>query len=221
MRLVYINPNATEAMTESIAAAARAALPEAEILGWTNADGPPAIQGPEDGAAALPGLRALLPEARRAGADAIVIACFDDTGLAEMRDAAHCPVIGIGQAAFHMAALLGGRFGVVTTLPVSVPVIAGNIETYGFAPACTGIRPSGLGVLEVEAGGAAALARLEEEIAGAEAEGARAVVLGCAGMARHRRLLATRAQAPLIDGVTASALLVSAALRSLPPPLSC
>ncbi|HHC29304.1 MAG TPA: HyuE hydantoin racemase, partial [Rhodobacterales bacterium] len=34
-RLVYINPNATEAMTASIVAAARAALPGAEIVGMT------------------------------------------------------------------------------------------------------------------------------------------------------------------------------------------
>lgn len=68
-------------MTQSVVATARALLPEAEILGWTNADGPAAIQGPEDGAAAIPGLMALLPKACEEGVEAIVIACFDDTGL--------------------------------------------------------------------------------------------------------------------------------------------
>jgi allantoin racemase len=36
--------------------------------------------------------------------DAYVIACFDDTGLAEARALTKKPVIGIGQASFHLAA---------------------------------------------------------------------------------------------------------------------
>ncbi|WP_425049781.1 aspartate/glutamate racemase family protein [Psychromarinibacter sp. S121] len=211
MRLLYINPNSTAEMTDSIVAAAQAAVPGAEVLGWTNHDGPPAIQGAADGDAAVPGLLALLPKARAAKADAIVIACFDDTGLGSARAMAHCPVLGIGQAGFHMAALMGGRFGVVTTLPVSVPVIEGNIASYGFAAACTGVRPSGLPVLAVEEGGDEVLSILDREIAAAAADGARTVVLGCAGMARHRQALSRPGGPVLIDGVAASALLAAAA----------
>ena len=88
MRILFINPNSTVAMTDAAVAVARRTLPGAEILGWTNHDGPPAIQGPEDGAAAVGGVRALLPRARAEGVDALVIACFDDTGLEEIRAAA-------------------------------------------------------------------------------------------------------------------------------------
>ncbi|MDF0597945.1 aspartate/glutamate racemase family protein [Psychromarinibacter halotolerans] len=211
MRLLYINPNSTAEMTDSIVEAARAAVPEAEVIGWTNTDGPPAIQGAADGDAAVPGLLALLPKARTADVDAIVIACFDDTGLDGARAMAHCPVLGIGQAGFHMAVLMGGRFGVVTTLPISVPVIEGNIASYGFADACTGVRPSGLPVLAVEEGGDDVLATLDREITAAAADGARSVVLGCAGMARHRSALSRPGGPLLIDGVAASALLAVAA----------
>jgi allantoin racemase len=166
MRILYINPNSTSSMTEAVATCARKALPaDCEVLGWTNHHGPPAIQGPADGEAALPGLLARLDPAREAGVDAIVIACFDDTGLEALRAAAHCPVLGIGQAAYAMAALLGGPFAVVTTLAVSVPVIAGNIERQGFARHCAAIRPTGLPVLEVEAGGARVLERIGQQIA--------------------------------------------------------
>ena len=142
MRLVYINPNSTAAMTDSIVGVARAALPEAVVEGLTNTAGPPAIQGPEDGDAAVPGVLDLVRGA--SGADAIVIACFDDTGLAEARGAAACPVLGIGQAAYLMAAVMGRRFSVVTSLAVSVPVIRGNIEAAGFGAACLSVRASGL-----------------------------------------------------------------------------
>ncbi|ULB11956.1 aspartate/glutamate racemase family protein [Cereibacter azotoformans] len=211
MRLLYINPNSTASMTDGVVEVARIAAPDLDIIGWTNLDGPPAIQGPEDGAAAVAGLLALLPRAAEAGADCIVLACFDDTGLSEVRAAAHCPVIGIGQAAFHMAALLGHRFSVVTTLPVSVPVIEENLAGYGFAAGCARVRASGLAVLEVEAAAPATLARLAAELAAAEAEdGVSAAVLGCAGMAPLARRLAPLSGLALIDGVAAAAHLAPA-----------
>lgn len=211
MKLLYINPNATVSMTEGVVAVARAACPRATVIGWTNHDGPAAIQGPQDGAAAVAGVMALLPAARDEAVDCIVIACFDDTGLAEIRAKAHCPVIGIGQAAFHMAALLGHRFSVVTTLPVSVPVIAGNIAAYGFGGICAAVRASGLAVLEVDEASPATLARLAAEITAAEAQdGIGAAVLGCAGMAPLVAWLQSRTGLVLIDGVAASARLATA-----------
>jgi allantoin racemase len=153
----------------------------------------------------------MLPRASVERPDAIVIACFDDTGLAELRAEAQCPVIGIGQAAFHTAALLGQPFSVVTTLPVSIPVIAENIARYGFAPLCRKVRASGLPVLAVEAASPAALARLSDEIdAAAREDGVASVILGCSGMAPLRAGLQARTSIRLIDGVAASARLAAA-----------
>ncbi|XDA98992.1 aspartate/glutamate racemase family protein [Sulfitobacter sp. LCG007] len=212
MRLVYINPNATETMTRGIVAAARAALPGVEISGMTNLAGPAAIEGPEDGEAALPGLLACVAQARDAGASAIVIACFDDTGLADTRARAGCPVLGIGQSAYVMATLLGLRFSVVTSLPVSVPVIRQNVEAGGFGGFCASIRASGLAVLTIDEAGDATRARIAEEIAAArDDDGAEAVILGCAGMAPMAGDLATRSGVRLVDGVAASAHLAAAA----------
>lgn len=207
MRLLFINPNSTEAMTETIAEAAiRAAPPGVEIVARTNAAGPPAIQGPADGAAAVPGLLAEIDRAGD-GFDAIVIACFDDTGLAEARARAPCPVLGIGQAAYLAALLIGRRFSVVTTLAVSVPVLEENLAAYGLAGACARVRASGVPVLEVER--AVAVIAAEAERAAAE-DGVDAIVLGCAGMAGLTQALAGL-PVPAIDGVAAAARLAIAA----------
>jgi allantoin racemase len=212
-RLTFINPNATEAMTDNIVAAARAALPGAEITGLTNTDGPAAIQGAADGEAAIPGLLARIPEARARGAEAIVIACFDDTGLTDAQALAGCPVLGIGQASYLMAAALGVRFSVVTSTAASIPVIAGNIRAQGFGGICASVRASGLGVLEIDEGREAVRARLAEEIALArDQDGAAAVVLGCAGMAALAPDLSARTAVRLIDGVAAAAHLARAAI---------
>lgn len=214
MHLVYLNPNATEGMTVAAVAAARSALPGARISGLTNHAGPPAIQGPEDGRAAMPGLLALLPQAEALGASAVIIACFDDTGLAEIRCAAPCPVLGIGQSAYVMAQLLGQRFSVVTSLAISVPVIKANLTAGGFAGNCASVRASGLPVLTIEAGAEATRVHLISEIQAArDADGATAVILGCAGMATLAPDLATRSGVPLIDGVRASAHLARAAAQ--------
>ena len=210
MRLLYLNPNSTEAMTESMISVARETAGTAEILGWTNHLGPAAIQGPEDGKAAVEGLLALLSDARTAAVDAIVIGCFDDTGLMQIRAKAHCPVIGIGQAAMMLASLHNDRFGIVTTLDVSVPVIASNVEGYGQERACVGVFASGLPVLEVERGGQDVEDRLAMTIANAQASGAKAVILGCAGMSRLRHSLSARTGSRLIDGVVASTFIAQA-----------
>jgi allantoin racemase len=213
VKLLFLNPNSTEAMTDSVVATARAMLPEAEILGWTNHDGPPAIQGPEDGAAALAGQLALLPQAQAEAVDVIIIACFDDTGLEEMREAAHCPVIGIGQAAYHMALLSGDRFGVVTTLDVSVPVIETNIRQQGFTARSLGVRASGIPVLDVEEGRSETLEHLASEIQIMSRDGAKTVILGCAGMSGHYGTLSHQTGVKLIDGVRAATVLAQAIAR--------
>jgi allantoin racemase len=208
MRLLFINPNATDSMTTAIGDAARLAVPEATIVARTNRSGPASIQGEADGAAAVPGLLAEIAAASGEAFDAMVIACFDDTGRDAAREAAPCPVIGIGEAAFHAATLVGRRFSVVTTLPVSVPIIERNIAAYGFGPACVRVRASGVPVLAVEA----AEAEIAAEAARADAEdGIDSLVLGCAGMAGLAERLADRLGLPVIDGVAAAARLAALA----------
>lgn len=216
MRLAFINPNATQGMTDGIVATARLALPEAEIVGLTNVAGPAAIQGPEDGETAVPGVLALVEVARAEGAAAIVIACADDTGLEEAQARAGCPVLGIGQAGYAMAALLGRRFSVVTSLPVSVPVIEQNVARLGHAGLCASVRASGLPVLTIDEGAPETVRRLIEEIEAARVEdGAECVVLGCAGMAPLKPALAAGVDVVLIDGVAAAAHLARAAVGCL------
>lgn len=203
MRLLVINPNSTTSMTEKIAVAARLAVPAGvEVTAITNHSGPASIQGPEDGALAAPGVLAIVAAAK---ADAIVIACFDDTALAEARALSPVPVIGIGEAAFHAAMMLGARYAVVTTLSVSIPVIEANLTAYGVAGSCIRVRASDVPVLDLEHPGSAAEAKVSAEIGRALIEdGAQAIVLGCAGMADLAARLSTHHGVPVIDGVAAA-----------------
>lgn len=206
MAVVLINPNSTAAMTRTLLDAARAAEPGLTFDAWTSTDGPPAIQGPEDGEAATGPLLDLVRRADTRGADAVVIGCFDDTGLDAAARAAACPVIGIGQAGFHMAALRGWRFSVVTTLAVSVPVIEANIAAYGLGGRLGRVRASGVPVLAIEADPHGAFdAILAEARTALREDGADAIVLGCAGMADLTARMRASLGAPVIDPVEAAA----------------
>ncbi|TIU25305.1 MAG: aspartate/glutamate racemase family protein, partial [Mesorhizobium sp.] len=108
------------------------------------ADGPPSIEGYFDEVFAIPGIIAEMGKAP--AADAYVIACFDDTGLDAARCVTEAPVIGIGEAAFHLASLVAGKFSVVTTLARSVPAIEHNLAKYGLASRCAKVRSSEVAV---------------------------------------------------------------------------
>jgi len=209
--IVIINPNATTSMTDAMVKTARKAVPNTEFVGWTSTKGPASIQGEADGLAAVPPLLELVKKASDQGASAIIIGCFDDIGLAEARAIASCPVIGVGQAAYHVATLFGPRFSVVTTLTASVPVLAANLQAHGFEGNLGRIRPSGVPVLALEDDRENATRTILAEIQAAiDEDNIDCVVLGCAGMVHiveEGRDLPTR----LVDGVWAAAKLASLA----------
>lgn len=212
-RIVILNPNSTASMTEDMVAIARATVsPGIEVAGLTNTAGPPAIQGEADAIACMPGLFALAEQPVVAQADAIVIGCFDDTGLAELRAKLRRPVVGLGEAGMIAATLAAPRFSVLTTTAGSVPVIAANIEAMGLAPRCDGVRASGVPVLELQD----RLPDLRHALSGLAAEtGSGAIVLGCAGMGRLAGDLAEPRLPVLVDPVRAAVSLAAAVVQSM------
>ncbi|HEX8375828.1 MAG TPA: aspartate/glutamate racemase family protein [Geminicoccaceae bacterium] len=212
-RLLVINPNTTLSMTEKIDVAARAAAgPGTEVRAVSPTMGPVSIEGYYDEAFALPGL---LDEIRKGEArgdvDAYVVACFDDPGIDAARTIARGPVVGIAEAAMHVATLLAGSFTVVTTTGRSVPALEHLARKYGFAERCRRVRACEFPVLALEDPGSGAVARLREEIACALAEDrCEAVILGCAGMADLTQALGREFGLPVIDGVAAGVKLAEA-----------
>jgi len=200
MRICVVNPNTTASMTAKIGAAARAAAGSGVEIRAVNPDfGPPSIEGYFDEAFCVPGLLAEIAKAD--DADAFVIACFDDTGLEAARCAASAPVVGVGEAAFHVASLIAEKFSVVTTLSRSIAPIERNLAKYGLIARCARVRAANVPVLALEAPGSEARQTIEKEIARALAEDdAEAIVLGCArprtqcrGSGARRRRLRGRA----------------------------
>jgi allantoin racemase len=203
MKILVINPNTTTSMTDKIAKAARAvARPDTEIVAASSQDGPASIQGFLDVATCVPGL--LNEVVQHKEIDAIVIACFDDTGLDAVRSLVSVPVLGIGEAAYHAASMIANKFSVITTLSRSVPGLENNLLRYGLAQKCACVRATEIPVLKLEEGDPATLDKIRLEIhASINEDKAEAIVLGCAGMADLMAQLSEEFGLPVIDGVSA------------------
>lgn len=214
MKILVINPNTTSSMTDKIAKAARSVVrPGTEIIASNPKDGPASIQGYLDGALCVPGLLAEVQN--HSDFDAVVVGCFDDTGVDALRCVVDAPVIGIGEAAYHAASIIAPRFSVVTTLSRSVAGLEANLLRYGFDRKCGKVRASDVPVLSLESGDEKCIEKIRFQIQSAiDEDGAEAIVLGCAGMTDLMNRLSQEFQMPVIDGVTCGVTLAEALVAS-------
>ncbi|WP_377296563.1 aspartate/glutamate racemase family protein [Rhizobium sp. SGZ-381] len=205
MRILLINPNTTESMTATAADAARRVVAiGTEIMPVTSKMGPVSIEGYYDEALAVPGLLVELAEGEKAGADAAIIACFDDTGLDAARALASIPVIGICEAALASAAFISQRTTIVTTMERSRLPIEHLVQRYGMAGRVK-VRAADIPVLSLEDPSSNAREKLRAEMAAAlRDDRADAIVLGCAGMADLTAELSREFGVPVVDGVAAA-----------------
>lgn len=204
MQVFVINPNATESMTDMAALTARRVAAQGTEIRSATGRGlsPRSIEGFADEAMSVPSMLEQIREAEAAGAQATVIACFDDPGLDAAREVATGPVIGICQAGIQAAMVLSKRFSIVTTLPRSVPAIEDLVLRYGASHHCRKVRCIDLPVLSIESDSQHAFSLLVGEIARARDEdGAEAVLLGCAGMSEMTESLSRATGVVVIDGV--------------------
>ena len=212
-----INPNTSQAMTEVMAQTARSvAGMDTQILAVCPEEGAPSIEGHFDEAIAALGVLQQIKAGRDAGVDGHIIACFGDPGLLAARELAHAPVIGIAEAAMHLATMLATRFSIVTTLPRTLTIARHLLHQYGFERHCAALHAIDLPVLSLEDGSGLAQEEVREQcIAAKKSDGSGAIVLGCGGMADLAQELTRELRIPVIDGVSAAVKMVEslAALR--------
>lgn len=206
MKIKLINPNTTRRMTDVMGACASAIVsPGTLIEAVSPIDGPPSIEGWYDEALALPGLLAEVARGEREGVDAYVIACFGDPGLYAARELARGPVIGIAEAAMHVASVIAPSFAVVTTLARTCGMAWHLAERYGMKRFCRNVRATEVAVLELDQPGSNARRLIIDECRRAlDEDGAEAIVLGCAGMVDLCHEIEDTIGAPVVEGVTAA-----------------
>lgn len=201
-RILVVNPNSSVAMTRSIDSGLDIIRRHTafDIDCATLAEGPPGIETQAHIESVVQPMVALM---RRVPADAYVVSCFSDPGLALAREQLDAPVLGIAESSMLLALGLGYRFGIIAILDASVRRHLRYIRSIGLEDRLAGDRAINLGVHD--ASGDAAIERIVavgKELR--DRDGANVLILGCAGMGLRREVIEAATGLPVIDPTQAA-----------------
>ena len=123
MRILVVNVNTTDSITQAIARQAQAvAAPGTEIIGLTPAFGAESVEGNfESYLAAIAVMDCVMSYDRPF--DAVIQAGYGEHGREGLQELLNVPVVDITDAAASTAMFLGRAYSVVTTLDRTVPLI--------------------------------------------------------------------------------------------------
>ena len=214
MRILVVNVNTTESITETIAQQARAvASPGTEIVGLTPYFGAESVEGNfESYLAAIAVMDRVM--AYDQPFDAVIQAGYGEHGREGLQELLDVPVVDITEAAASTAMFLGHTYSVVTTLDRTVPLIEDRLKLAGLYQRCASVRASGMAVLELEEDPLAAMEAIvrQAELAIRE-DKAEVICLGCGGMAGLDEQIRQRTGVPVVDGVTAAVTIAESLVR--------
>ena len=200
MRILVVNANTSDIVTEKVAAQARlSASPGTDIHAVTGTFGARVIGSRAEHAIGEHSALALVAE-HGPGCDAVVIAVSYDTGLRAARELLSVPVVGMTEAGLLTACMLGGRIGVITFGRRVLPLYHELVAMYGLTARIAGWR-----TLESRAAyQRGAHDELDRELIAAandmiERDGAESVVLTGAVMAGVPARLQKEVPVPLVD----------------------
>lgn len=202
--VLVINPNSnadvTAGLSDALDPLRLAGGPE--IRCETLEEGPFGIESQRDVEAVTLPLRARI--LAREEADAFVLACYSDPGLHVCREATDKPVFGIQECGVLTAATRGDRFGVIAIKSASIRRHLRYLRQMGAMDRLAGERAVDLSVAESAQGGKTfdRLVEIGRELR--DLDGADTIILGCAGMARHRLPLQDLLGIPVIDPTQAA-----------------
>jgi Asp/Glu/hydantoin racemase len=203
-KILVINPNSNEEVTRNLADALRPLHFEGgpEIDCITLREGPFGVETQADLESVTMPLRALVSSDN--SADAFVIACYSDPGLQVCREATRRPVFGIAEAGVLSALARGDRFGVIAIAQRSIGRHLRYLRQMCLMDRLAGERPLEMSVAETASGDGTLARMIEVGRQLKDQDGANVVVMGCAGMARHRKALEDALGIPVIDPTQAA-----------------
>jgi Asp/Glu/hydantoin racemase len=212
-RILVINPNSNGLVTKGLEDALRPLVLEGgpEIVCETLAEGPYGIESQADVDRVAMPLRRLVEGDNRSAA--FVIACYSDPGLHVCREATDRPVFGIAECGVLTALARAETFGVIAIAERSIRRHFRYLRQMGLMERLAGERPLNVSVAEAASGEATLAKMIEVGRALKHDDGAGAIVMGCAGMARHRRPLEQALGIPVIDPTQAAATMALGAVQ--------
>ena len=215
MKLLLINPNISESVSQLIEAEARrSAAPGTDIQVVTARAGVAYIETRFEAMLGAHAAAQLAAE-HHAGCDAVVVAAFGDPGLLALREVLPCPVTGLTDAALASASLLGQRIAIVAISQRIRAWYAETVHAYGLSSRLACIR--GLDeplpdIAQVQTGQGERLLRLADRCV--REDGADVIILAGAPLAGLARSLQGQLPVPVVDGVSSAVRQAEALVRA-------
>jgi allantoin racemase len=203
-RITVINPNSNRVVTAGLADALKPLMfaDGPEIVCETLAEGPFGIESQADADSVTMPLRRLVEGDNVSSA--FVIACYSDPGLHVCREATARPVLGIAECGVLTALTRAETFGVIAIAQRSIRRHMRYLRQMGLMDRLAAERPLDMSVAETASGEGTLSKMIMVGLALKEEDGAGAIVMGCAGMARHRKALEDALGIPVIDPTQAA-----------------
>lgn len=211
--IVVINPNSNELVTDGIRDALKEFnLPKSPAIECvTLKEGPFGIESQLDSDSVIIPLVNLVQS--RTDAGAFVIACYSDPGLHACRSITKKPVFGIQESGVLSALARADRFGVIAISDASIQRHWRVMARMQVLDRLAGELPLNMSVDE-SARGTKTLEKLVNVGGLLKKQGADVLVLGCAGMATHRKKVEEALGIPVIDPTQAAVALAMGVLLS-------
>lgn len=212
-RIMVINPNSNRVVTAGLAEALKplAFADGPEIVCETLVEGPYGIESQADAESVVMPLRRTLAGDKESAA--FVIACYTDPGLHVCREATTRPVLGIAECGVLTALTRAETFGVIAIAQRSIRRHMRYLRQMGLLERLAGERPLDMSVAETASGEGTLAKMIAVGRALKEEDGAGAIVMGCAGMARHRKPLEEALGIPVIDPTQAAVTMALGAVQ--------
>ncbi|WHA43782.1 aspartate/glutamate racemase family protein [Agrobacterium larrymoorei] len=203
--ILIINPNSSKAVTQSMEACLEPIRARAShgIQCVELAKSPPGIETDDHVAQVIPNI---IEAVSASQADAFVLACFSDPGIAQVRKRVDRPVYGIAESAYLAAHALGERFGIISLGQSSIDRHLRYLKALRLDQRLAGDRSIDRTVSQLMAGNVIDIVSQTARLLRDE-DGADVVILGCAGLGGYRDALQQSLGIPVIDPVQAGATL--------------
>src|ERR1700704_911680 len=216
LRIRVINPNSNGAVTRGIdeAVAPLRFSDGPEIVCSTLTEGPFGVETQEHVESVTLPLRRLVESDNSSAA--FVIACYSDPGLHVCREGTDRPVFGIAECGVLTAMTRAETFGVIAIAQRSIRRHIRYLRQMGLMDRLAGERPLNMSVAETASGDGTLAKMIEVGRALKDEDGAGAIVMGCAGMARLRRPLEDALGIPVIDPTQAAVAMALGAVQFSP-----
>lgn len=143
-------------------------------------------------------------EAQTMGYDAVVIGCFYDPFLDEMREISSIVISGPAESSMKIASSFGDSFSIIVGRKKWIPKMNENVRKYGYINSLASFKSIDMGVQEFQARKEETESRIMKAcVEAVEKDDAESIILGCTAEFGFFKEIQERVGVPVVDAVVA------------------